>query len=128
MPLVPDAPQRPDSTVLSEPIQLFAIGCNKAGGVFWSKTAAIRFAKTTGGSMFVTDGLELEQASPQAGGGSNPVTSQIAKAIAAIRLRARDKRCVGAKNQSARSSRTQGRVSLIHCRSFLIPASVSDGI
>ena len=37
--------------------------------------------------MFVAGGLELDQASPQAAGGPNPVTSQIAKAIAAIKLR-----------------------------------------
>ena len=106
MPLAPPrshAPQRPDSTILNEAIPLFAIGRNKAGlwvardcdssvgGAFWSKTAAIRFAKRINGPdcalMFVADGLELDQASPQAAGGPNPVTAQIAKAIAAIKLR-----------------------------------------
>lgn len=106
MPLVPPtshAPERPDSAILNEAIPLFAIGRNKAGrwvardcdspvgGTFWSKTAAIRFAKRTNGSdcalMFVAGGLELDQASPQAAGGPNLVTSQIAKALAAIKLR-----------------------------------------
>jgi hypothetical protein len=106
MPLAPTtsrAPQRPDSTIVNEAIPLFAIGRNKAGlwvardcdspigGAFWSKTAAIRFAKRTNGSdcalMFVAGRLELDQASPQAAHGPNSATSQIAKAIAAIKLR-----------------------------------------
>jgi hypothetical protein len=106
IPLAPPtshAPQRPDSTILNEAIPLFAIGRNKAGlwvardcdspvgGTFLSKTAAMRFAKRINGPdcalMFVTDGLELDQASPHAAGGPNPVTSPIARAIAATKLR-----------------------------------------
>jgi hypothetical protein len=91
VPSTPHAPQRPDSTILSEAIPLFAIGCNKAGGVFWSKTAAIRFAKRASGPdrafMFVADGLELDQASPQAVRCPNPAAARIAKAIGGIKLR-----------------------------------------
>ena len=94
------SPQRPDSTILSEAIPLFAIGRNKAGlwvardcdssvgGEFWSKSAAIRFAKSINGPdcalMFVSDGLELAQVSPPAGRRLDPARSAIAKAIAAI--------------------------------------------
>jgi hypothetical protein len=94
------SPQRPDGTILSEAIPLFAIGRNKAGlwvardcdssvgGEFWSKSAAVRFAKSINGPdcalMFVSDGLELAQVSPPAGRRLDPARSQIAKAIAAI--------------------------------------------
>jgi hypothetical protein len=98
-------PQRPDSTILSEAIPLFAIGRNKAGlwvardcdgpvcAAFLSKTAAIRFAKSIKGPdsalMFVADGLELDRTSPQAAHCPGPVATKIAKAIEAIRLRVR---------------------------------------
>jgi hypothetical protein len=88
-PSTPHAPQRPDSTILSEAIALFAIDCNKAGGVFWSKTPAIRFAKRTSGpdcASMVADGLELDQPSPQAVRCPNPATTRIARAIGAIKI------------------------------------------
>jgi hypothetical protein len=77
-----------------------AIGRNQAGewiardcdsgvsGAFFSKKAAIRFAKKINGPdcalMFLADGLELDGTLPRAA--RRPMVSRIAKAIAAIKL------------------------------------------
>lgn len=98
--------QRPDSKILNDAIPLFAIGRNKAGlwvardcdgpagNVFWSKGAAVRFARKTHGSegcalMFVANGLELDQSSSQTARCHNSMKTMIARAVGAIRMQVR---------------------------------------
>jgi hypothetical protein len=73
--------RRPDDKIVNETIPLFAVGRNQAGqwiardfdtgmsGAFFSKKAAIRFAKKINGPdcalMFLADGLELDGTVPR---------------------------------------------------------------
>jgi hypothetical protein len=93
-------PRRPDASVLNEAIPLFAIGRNRAGmwvardcdstacGEFFTRSAAVRFAKRTAGPccalMFENDDREL-LATPRS---SERLLARVIKAIRSLGFRA----------------------------------------